>query len=433
MIRLVEPLAIALKGKGLVTLVRRMQTIARRYGLTTAQMDRSLKQLSQILHEFDCPATLSITAVTLARNCANIQRYQAQGIEFAIHGYVHVDYSRLSLEEQCVHLREAGQVFRDHGIHFAGFRCPYLRWNEDTLTALAQVGVTYDSSASLVWDVDGQRARDSYYQALSFYGAQPAADYLALPSLDTETNLVRIPYCLPDDESLVERFRWHSPAEMKQVWPMILHQTHEQGELFTLGLHPERIEACSSGLVATLEAVRAIAPAVWCARLDEIAAWWKARYAAVVDVDDVDENALQLNVNGPQGITLLLRSLEAKTATEPWFDGYQRASEVPCVVRVHKRPFIGVSPGTAPALIHFLKQQGYVVETSSNPDSYSFYLDRGSFSRQEERALIARIEETDFPLAHLGRWPHGARSALAVTGDIDALTLWDYGLRSLGR
>jgi hypothetical protein len=32
----------------------------------------------------------------------------------------------------------------------------------------------------------------------------------------------------------------------------------------------------------------------------------------------------------------------------------------------------------------------------------------------------------------LGLWPAGARSALAVTGDIDALTLWDFGLRLLG-
>jgi hypothetical protein len=32
----------------------------------------------------------------------------------------------------------------------------------------------------------------------------------------------------------------------------------------------------------------------------------------------------------------------------------------------------------------------------------------------------------------LGRWPHNTGSALAITGDIDALTLWDYGLRYLG-
>jgi hypothetical protein len=84
-------------------------------------------------------------------------------------------------------------------------------------------------------------------------------------------------------------------------------------------------------------------------------------------------------------------------------------------------------------LVSFLKQQGYIVETSLNPDRHSFYLDRSAFFSEDKRRLIAQIEGSDLPLARLGRWPNGARSALSVTGDIDALTLWDYGLRSLGR
>ena len=129
---------------------------------------------------------------------------------------------------------------------------------------------------------------------------------------------------------------------------------------------------------------------------------------------------------------LLLRSLEVKTASEPWFAGYRRASATPCIVRAECRPFIGVSPGVAPALISFLRQQGYILETSPDPELYPFYLDLGSFSRQDGRRLIREIEEGDFPLARLGRWPDGAHSALTITGDIDALTLWDYGLRLLG-
>ena len=424
----IEPLAVALRGKGPVTLVKRLRTIGRRYGLTTAKMDHSLKQLSQILHRFGCSATLPITAVALARNSASIQEYQAQGMEFAIHGYVHVDYSQLSLEEQRIHLREACRTFRDHGIHFEGFRCPYLRCNQDTLTALSQANLTYDSSASLAWDIDGHVV-DNYHQVLDFYGAQSAADYLALPRLDTEKDLVRIPYCLPDDESLVERLRWSSSVEMNQVWPAMFHQIHRRGELFTLGLHPERIRDCSSALVATLREARADTKAVWCVRLSEIASWWRARYSAVVDVADVQDGVFKLTIQGPAGTTLLLRSVDARTATKPWWNGYQRASEMPGVVRASKRPFIGVSPGSAPALLSFLKQQGYIVEVSSKPDSYFFYLDRSSFFPGQERPLIVQIEGADFPLIRLGRWPNGARSALVVTGDIDALTLWDYGLR----
>lgn len=429
---LAKPLEIALKGKGPFNLIKRVESISQRYGLTVAKMERSLEQLSKLLERFECRATWSVTAVALARNSATIRKYQARGHEFAIHGYLHVDYSQLCLEEQNAHIRKARRMFEDYGVHFQGFRSPYLRWNQHTLTALRKHGLSYDSSTSLVWDVDEKHVTDSYRRALSFYGALSAADYPALPYVDGAGDLMRIPYCLPDDESLVERLRWGSRGEMNQLWPAMFRQIHEQGELFALGLHPERVAECTDALTATLQAARSAGWAVWCARMAEITAWWRARSQAVVEVGSQD-NVLRLTVNGPTGTTLLLRSLDIETPTEAWFDGYRRASQMPCVVRAQKRPFIGISPDAVPALVSFLKQQGYIVETALNPDQYSFYLDRKVLSREDERGVLAQIEESDFPLARLGRWPNGARSALSVTGDLDALTLWDYGLRSLGR
>ncbi len=433
MIQLLKPLTIALKGKGSIGLAKRLWSIGQRYGLTAARMDRSLTELSRVIRRFDCRATLAVTAAALVRNSANVRGLQAQGIELAIHGYRHIDYSQLTLEEQLTHLRRASRIFRDLGIRVGGFRCPYLRWNDETLTALSHTRFVYDSSPSVAWNVTDGHMTESYQQALSFYGAQTAADHPALPYLESRTGLVRIPYCLPDDEALIERLQWHSLAEMNQIWPTIFHQIHQCGELFTLGLHPERSQICSAALSATLQEVRAAAPMVWCARLDEIAAWWKARLTAVVDISEIQDGVFRLIMSAPEGTTLLLRALDVKTAAEPWFDGYQRASERPCVIHSNKRPFIGVSPGTTSTLISFLKQQGYILEISSHPAAYSFYLDRGSFSCNEERRLLTEIEGAHYPLVRFGRWPNGTRSAMAVTGDIDALTVWDYGLRFLGR
>lgn len=424
-----KPFAIALKGKGPATLFKRAWTISRRYGLTAARMDNALARLSRLLQQFQCRATLPVTTVTLLRNSAVIQKYQAQGVEFAVHGYRHVDHSRLSLAEQVAQFRKAGQVFREHGIRATGFRSPYLRWNEHTLTALTRAEFGYDSSPSLAWDVDPIHVTDSYRRALSFYGAEPATACPALPYLDTASNLVRIPYCLPDDEALVERLKWNSPAEMDRVWPDMFHQMHQQGVLFTLGLHPERVKECTRALTATLQEVSAAGSAVWRAGLGEIAAWWKARYATVVKREQLDTDLLQLKVEGPPGVTLLLRSVEAKTATQHAFDGYQRAGQGPCVIRTPRRPFIGVSPAVPAALTVFLTQQGYIVETSARPELYSFYLDHNSFARHEEQRLLAQIETANFPLVRLGRWPHGCQSAFNVTGDIDALTFWDYSQR----
>jgi peptidoglycan/xylan/chitin deacetylase (PgdA/CDA1 family) len=432
-ISVIKPLAVAFRGKGPATLLKRVGSIRRRYGLTAAKMDRALARLSDILKQFDCQATLPITAVALARNGDVIRKYQARGIEFAVHGYRHIDYSELALEEQCAHFRKADRVFGDQGIGFEGFRCPYLRENEHTQTALKSNGFHYESSASLAWEVGESHVTESYTRVLRFFGAQPARDYPSLPHLDETGDLVHIPYSLPDDEALVERLQWRSPAEMNDAWPAILRQTQARGELFTLGLHPERVEACGDALVATLRAARAASPAVWCAPLRGIAAWWKARAAAVVHVSHIGDDVLQLTVEGPIGTTLLLRSLDVRTPSEAWCDGYLRATELPCVVRIDQRPFIGIASNTAPRLSNFLKQQGYILEVSSNSNAYPLYLSQESFSQEDELPLLMRIEAADFALARLGRWPDGARSALAITGDIDALTLWDYGLRLLGK
>jgi len=47
--------------------------------------------------------------------------------------------------------------------------------------------------------------------------------------------------------------------------------------------------------------------------------------------------------------------------------------------------------------------------------------------------LIETIEASPGPLVRYWRWPDGAKSALAVTGDMDALTLLDYAARLLAR
>jgi hypothetical protein len=196
-----NPLVTAAKGKGLRHLLARVQTITGRYGLTSAKMDLALSTLANTLKRFDCPATLFVTAVALARNKAIARKYHTQGIELAIHGLVHVDHTQLPLEIQLAQLRHAQRLFEQAGIRTSGFRCPYLRSNADTVAALNENGFAYDSSPSLVWDVTDGLETDTYRRVLDFYGARTASDYPALPCW--AGRVVRFPYCLPDDEALV--------------------------------------------------------------------------------------------------------------------------------------------------------------------------------------------------------------------------------------
>ena len=141
---------------------------------------------------------------------------------------------------------------------------------------------------------------------------------------------------------------------------------------------------------------------------------------------------MHVSVNGPAGVTILARGVELLTPAEAWDGIYRRVGCLNFSLRSARRPFVGVSPASSAWLVSFLRQQGYIVEIAENDLAHDVYLDRSRFEHKDERALLALIERNSFPLVRLGRWPDGARSALCVTGDIDALTLWDYGLRFLG-
>jgi peptidoglycan/xylan/chitin deacetylase (PgdA/CDA1 family) len=427
-----NPIAIAAKGKGYLALIKRGRAISGRYGLTPAKMDRALELFVSTLQAYECGASFPITASTLARHGSIIKKYQARNIEFAIHGLFHIDYSRLSSEDQYRHIKQARQIFHKEKIHPSGFRCPYLRWNEATLAAVANNELSYDSSQALHWDVVDEYLTEDYQHVLHFYGAKSASDYPALPKVIGK--VVQIPYCVPDDEALVERLRLDGSIQaLSNIWLAILSQSYELGELFTLGLHPERIGLLHQSLTDTLAQARSLSPQVWMARLDEITDWWRVRSQATFEVVEAGEDGgFHMKVNGPPGITVLARHVEVKAPTESWHGGFHRVAGTNFHFRASKRPCIGLSPGSDPGLLDFLKQQGYWAEISSEDQGYSIYLNQAQFSSEDERPVLRRLAHSDAPLIRLGRWPDGAQSAVCVTGDIDALTLWDYGLRLLG-
>jgi peptidoglycan/xylan/chitin deacetylase (PgdA/CDA1 family) len=426
-----NPLTLAAGAKGRLALTKRIGAISRRYGLTTTKMDQALGQFARVLQQFDCSASFPITAVALKRNSRAIRTYQEQGIEFAVHGYVHVDHTQLSFAEQATHLSQAREVFDASGIRIHGFRCPYLRWDQNTLQALHQQGFSYDSSQALAWDIMDGHTTAGYQRVLDFYGARSAADYPALPRL--EDGLIRIPYCIPDDEAIVDRLALPSFDKEGTLWKAILQQTYALGELFTLGLHPERITLCQPALSATLAAARALTPTVWIARLDEIATWWRQRRETKVALAKAGAGRWQVTVDGPRGVTILARDVHVSAPTLPWADDYQQVNARSFTVQADRRPVIGVAPASSTRLTSFLRQQGYLVEVANGDRLYSINLDQTDLAERDERKMLARLDQERGPLLRLGRWPDGARSALSVTGDIDALTLWDYGLRFLGR
>jgi peptidoglycan/xylan/chitin deacetylase (PgdA/CDA1 family) len=376
-----------------------------------------------------------VTAISLARHPAPIRQLQERGIEIAVHGWVHVDLERYSAEHQRQHLLRALDIFGQHGISAVGFRTPYLRRNDTICETVEAAGFRYLSSQPVLWDVIGVSGQSderlqAYQQAINFYAPWLSAERLSLPA--AQGQVIEIPVSLPDDEMLVERLGADS-AQIAQVWTDILYKTYAREELFTMQLHPERAMICASAVGRVLDAARSCNPPVWIARLDEIAEWWKQRAALRIDVTQRENGQYDVAVQGPAQASVVVRSAQVVGTAEVWADGYRLVRSHCFAVRCDSRPLIGISGRSSESLVTFLRQQGYLLEVSEERAGYSIYLDRPNFVREDERPLIQDIEKSQAPLIRISRWPGGTRSALAVTGDIDALTLWDYGLRSVGR
>ena len=115
---------------------------------------------------------------------------------------------------------------------------------------------------------------------------------------------------------------------------------------------------------------------------------------------------------------------------EKWYDGYQSVTARDFTLESPARPFIGIGFNTAPSAINFLKNEGYALEKSEQPGNYGIYLNNlEQFSAADEKPLSEQLEHSGAALLRYWRWPDHARSALSVTGDIDAMTLIDFALR----
>lgn len=416
-------------------MLKRARSITRHYGLSPARMDAALQLFVQTLQQFNCGASFAITALVLKRN-RGVIKYQDQNIELVVHGHTHADHSHMEPAMQRAELRRAREVFASAGLSASGFRPPYLLGGPDLRASIQATGFSYVSSQPIMWNVLDAAdftpsTRANYERAIAFYRPWLANERLSLPRFDDQ--LIEIPVSLPDDEILADRLQSDGNRLVERAWQRILSETYSRGELFTVQLHPERIKLCAQALSAVLGQARANAPPVWIARLDEIDAWWRARSAVSVEVQQTGEGAWRLSVVGPPGATILARGVQTAEPVEPWADHYVRVASTTCNVRAACWPLVGVSPASPAALISFLRQQGYIVLVSRDRRAFSIYLDQTDFSARDERPIVAQIEENAGPLVRLGRWPNGARSALCVSGDIDALTLWDYGLRLLGK
>ena len=108
-----NPIRIASQGKGPLGNDQTRRVIAGPCGLTPARMDWTVADFAKILGRFRRGASLPITGLALTRRKRTVEKYEGQGIEFAVHGYQHGDHTQLSLREQLTYFARARRLFMD--------------------------------------------------------------------------------------------------------------------------------------------------------------------------------------------------------------------------------------------------------------------------------------------------------------------------------
>lgn len=416
----------SVQAKGVRGFLERPGLILSRFGPTTGPMERRLLTYAALAERFDAGLTIPVPASVLARHPALIRRLIERRVEFAIHGMYHDDHSLLSLDHQRKSLAQAATAFQAAGVPFAGFRGPYLRFNDATDLVLRELGIRYHSSQAVVFETPHAHSNGliSYERAIAYYRARNAEDTAVRPAY--RNGLIHIPVALPDDEVMVDRLHC-SGEEQAAAWLAVLDATFQRGDLFTIQLHPERIYEAAPALEAVLEEARRRQPRVWLATLEQVAAWWRRRSTFQLVVQALDAGRFRVHLEGDRDAALIVRGVSAPELVQ-WHGSTTLASRPTLDLASQRKPVVAVSKHASAGVLGFLREEGLATEVSNDSGRFGAYVDVASADWKESDVLAA-VERGPGPIVRIGRWPGGARSALAVTGDLDSITLQDFAWR----
>jgi glycosyltransferase involved in cell wall biosynthesis/peptidoglycan/xylan/chitin deacetylase (PgdA/CDA1 family) len=417
-----------LRERSIGYLALRTIALAKRYGVTSPKAERRVLACVKRLAVHGCHPTFPIPGWVLRRYSEFSRTLQAMGAELAIHGYQHVDFRSLSLVEAGRQFREAGAAFHEFGIHADGYRCPYLSATEDLKSAIPDGLVHYSSNRAIWWGdaiAGGSDATPVFENIRRFYRAESSREVVSTPRLTN--GLVEIPCSVPDDLQLTDGLRL-DPSGIQRVWTDMLQQIHRRGELFVVLFHPESYDHIGSALEGVVREARRMQPGVWITQLRDVSRWWQERAGWSVDVSPSSSSGLHVRFNCSERATVLVRHIDAE-GLSPWSDSYGVLSGRTLDVAGGVRPFVGVASDVPAQIVAFLEEQGYIVERGDTATSCGVYLDASWSKDTTEVQLVDHIESSPAPLVRFWRWPAAARSALCVTGDLDALSLTDYVAR----
>lgn len=399
-----------------------------RYGLLPTMAIHRLDHCMESLAGLGCAPTFPTPGTIVQRYPKFIHLLQDAGAEIAVHGYQHLDLRGMSLPRAKQQLERAVQTFERFEIQVRGFRCPYLGWSGELRDALPDGMFDYSSNEAICFESDNldARTKNGFFRALyQFYQSKLFSQNVCLPSI--RSNLIEIPICVPDDLQLHDGMGLGTEG-ISQAWGEVSDQIYERGELFTLMFHPELASLCESPFSSLIARTRQYPIPVWIARLRDISDWWREKSKFKVNITPL-ATSLRLNFICTPRATILVRGVDTMESTPIWDSAYHRLQSNILEFSSNLIPFVGIAANAPESTVSFLRDQGYIVDTGETARSCGIYLDNAFINLTNQVDLVSYIETSSAPLVRYWRWPNGAKSAMCITGDLDALTLLDYTSR----
>ncbi len=420
-----------MRSKGYI--LSRIASILRRYDFCAKPMALVLLDFSQFALKMGFHPSFPVTASVVRRHPALFRKLQSLNVELSVHGYRHIDYTYYTRKRALLHYKKAIQIFKETGIHFEGFRFPFLKQNHEQIRLLAKSGFAWDSSEVISWEFERPRsmkikAWQNYLNILQSYHPMTSKTGLALPR--KAFGFLEIPVSVPDDDILIERLHL-TRYEAKKIWEQILHQTHKRGECFVIQLHPERFPFFKAPLEHLILNAKKT-ETIWIASLGEIAEWWQKKSEFSCDIINKKPNIWEIQSHINEGGILLGMNIP-DTGIKDYFWRNWKVLPNTYQIKHHLKPVIGLPTDAPETLKTFLADEGFIFELTQNPDNYSIYLDDiDPVNEMKKPKILMQIEKSERPLIRFWRWPWPYVSCFAVTGDIDGVDLWDYWSRFYG-
>ena len=427
-----------IKTKGFFDVLVRFTQIIRHFLFGEKRFLQMITFLENNFQNQDIKITFCITTSLLNTHMILFKKLQEKGYNLAAHGFFHIDMTKKNKREQSEIIRKSYQTFEKLNMPICGFRCPYLSYNDDTIRAFKTSPLLWISNDIIVWENHGNRRNNNYLKKLGYlYHWTHADQSLSLPRFMNQ--LVEIPITAPDDEMLLDRYNIKKPKEISAIWLSILKKSYNRGELFHLLFHPERFSYIKDAVNEVIVQSKNFNPSIWIASLTEIATWWKERGKSTWNCERVQSGGWRVWLRAPEKAQVLMKLGDGMQTDAFFYKNYiqvkpiaERNGSLSFSAGKSRSYTIGISGLCSKQLEDFLVEEGFLVERTDQPGNHSLYIDEyKTFNEEDKLPLLEKIDNSPFPLLRLWRWPNGARSALCISADIDAITLTDFIQRAI--